>query len=34
VVWRKLGEGEGAEYIEATEKFFGHLYGALTGRST
>lgn len=31
-VWKKEGEGEDAEYFEATEEFFGHLYGALTGR--
>ena len=31
-VWKKIGEGDGAEYFEATEEFFGHLYGALIGR--
>lgn len=29
--WRKEGEGDGAQYFEAVEEFFGHLYGALTG---
>ena len=31
-VWEEVGEGDDAEYFEATEEFFGHLYGALTGR--
>lgn len=31
-VWMKEGEGEDAEYFEGTEEFFGHHYGALTGR--
>ena len=31
-VWKKVGEGADTEYFEATEEFFGYLYGALTGR--
>ena len=31
--WRKVGDGEDAWYFEAVEEFFGHLYGAMTGRS-
>jgi len=30
--WRKVGEGDDAWYFEAVEEFFGHLYGAMTGR--
>jgi len=33
-VWMKEGEGADTEYFEATEEFFGHLYGPLTGRQT
>jgi len=31
--WRKVGEGDGAWYFEAVKEFFGHLYGAMSGRS-
>jgi len=29
---KKEGEGDEVEYFEATEEFFGHLSGGLTGR--
>ena len=31
--WRKGGDEVEAWYFEAAAEFFGHLYGAMTGRS-
>ena len=31
--WRKVGDGDDAWYFGAVEEFFGHLHGAMTGRS-
>jgi len=31
--WRKVGDGDNEWYLEAVDEFFGHLYGAMSGRS-